>query len=74
MILGESTKSSHTLVEILLLYKIFGYSRTILQAGKSPQFGETVLQGLNSKLQEKRHELGTRKSTSSTTLQLLDMV
>jgi hypothetical protein len=72
MILGESSKSSHTLVEILLLHKIFGYSRRILQAGKSPQLGETMLQGLNSMLQEKCHELSTRKCTSSTTLQLLD--
>jgi hypothetical protein len=72
MILGESSQSSHTLVEILLLHKIFGYLRRILQAGKSPQLGETILQGLNSMLQEKHHELSTRKCTSSTTLQLLD--
>jgi hypothetical protein len=50
MILGESSKSSHTLVEILLLHKIFGYLRRILQAGKSPQLGEAMLQGLNSTL------------------------
>jgi hypothetical protein len=61
MILGESSSSSHTLVEILLHHKIFGYSRRILQAGKSPQLGETMLQGLNSTLQEKRHELSTPK-------------
>jgi hypothetical protein len=72
MILGESSKHSNTFVEILLLHKIFRYSRRILQARKSPQLGGTMLQGLNSTLQEIRHELSTRKCTSSTTLQLLD--
>jgi hypothetical protein len=72
MILGESSKSSHTPVEILLLHKIFRYPRRIPQAEKSPQLGETMLQGLNPMLQEKRHELCTRQRTSSTTFQLLD--
>jgi hypothetical protein len=34
MVLGESSKSSHSLVEILLLHKIFRYSRRISQAKK----------------------------------------
>jgi hypothetical protein len=67
MIFGESGKSSHTPVEILLLHEIFRYSRRILQARKSPQLGKTMLQGLNPTLQEKCHELHTRKSTSSIT-------
>jgi hypothetical protein len=54
MIFGESGKSSHTLVKILLLHKMFRYSRRIPQAGKSPQLGETMLQGLNPTLQEKK--------------------
>jgi hypothetical protein len=53
MILGESSKRSHSLVEILLLHKIFRYSRRISQAGKCPQFGKAMLQRLNSTLQEK---------------------
>jgi hypothetical protein len=72
MIFGESGKSSHTPVEILLLHKIFRYSKMILQARKSPQLGKTMLQGLNPTLQEKSHELCTQKSTSSATFQLLD--
>jgi hypothetical protein len=72
MIFGKSGKSYHTPVEILLLHKIFRYSRRIPQAGKSPQLGKAMLQGLNPTLQEKRHELRTRKSTSSTTFQFLD--
>jgi hypothetical protein len=36
MILGESGKSSHSLVEFLLLHKIFRYSRRISQAKKCP--------------------------------------
>jgi hypothetical protein len=72
MILGESGKSSHTPVEILLLHKIFRYSRRILQAIKSPQLGKTMLQGLNPMLQEKSHKLCTRKGTSLATFQLLD--
>jgi hypothetical protein len=50
MVLLESIKGSHTPVEILLLYEIFRYSRRIPQARKSPQLGETMLQGLNSTL------------------------
>jgi hypothetical protein len=72
MILGESSKSSHSLVEILLLHKIFRYSRRISQARKCPQFGKAMLQRLNSTLQKKCHKLSTRHRTSSTTLQLLD--
>jgi hypothetical protein len=72
MIFGESGKGSHMPIEILLLHKFFRYSRRIPQAGKSPQLGKTMLQGLNPTLQEKCHELRTQKSTSSTTLQLLD--
>jgi hypothetical protein len=72
MIFGESGKSSHMPVEVLLLHNIFRYSRRIPQAGKIPQLGETMLQGLNPTLQEKSHELCTRKSTSSNTFQLLD--
>jgi hypothetical protein len=34
MIFGESGKSSHTPVEILLLHKIFRYSRRILPSRK----------------------------------------
>jgi hypothetical protein len=41
MIFCESSKSSHSLVEILLLHKIFRYSRRISQARKCPQFGKT---------------------------------
>jgi hypothetical protein len=72
VIFSESSKSSHSLVKILLLHKIFRYSRRISQARKCPQFGEKMLQGLNSMLQEKHHELSTQKCTSSTALQLLD--
>jgi hypothetical protein len=72
MVFGESSKSSHPLVEILLLQKIIRYSRRIPQARKRPQFGKMVLKRLNSTLQEKRHKLSTRKRTSFTTLQSLD--
>jgi hypothetical protein len=73
MILGESSKSSDSSVEIFLLHKIFRYSRRISQARKYPHFGKTMLQGLNSMLQEKHHELGTRKRASSTAFQSLDV-
>jgi hypothetical protein len=72
MILGESSKSPHSLVEILLLHKIFRYSRRISQARKCPQFGEVMVQRLNSTLQKKLHKLSTRQRTSSTALELLD--
>jgi hypothetical protein len=72
MVLDESSKSSYSLVKIVLLHKIFRYSRRISQARKCPQFGKAMLQRLNSTLQEKRHKLSTRQRTSSTALQLLD--
>jgi hypothetical protein len=50
MIFGESGKGSHMPIEILLLHKIFRYLRRIPQAGKSPQLGKTMLQGLNPML------------------------
>jgi hypothetical protein len=57
MIFHESSKRSHSLVEILLLYEIVRYSRRIPQARKRPKFGNAVLNRLNSPLQEKRHKL-----------------
>jgi hypothetical protein len=50
MVFRESSKSSHSLVEILLLHKIIRYSRRISQARKRPKFGNTMLKRLNSPL------------------------
>jgi hypothetical protein len=50
MIFHESSQSSHSLVEILLLHKIVRYSRRISQARERPKFGNTMLKRLNSPL------------------------
>jgi hypothetical protein len=55
--LGEAPNS---LVDILFLYQIFRDASRIFQARVSPKLGEAVLQGLNSTLYEKHHELNTR--------------
>jgi hypothetical protein len=57
MILGKSGKSSDPPVNISLLHQIFTYSRRISQSRKDPKLGKMVLQGLNSMLYEKHHEL-----------------
>jgi hypothetical protein len=47
MIFCESSQSSHSLVEILLIHIIFRYLRRI-----RPKFGNTMLKRLNSPLQK----------------------
>jgi hypothetical protein len=59
MLLGELGEIPDSLVDILFRHQVFRYARRILQARKSPEFGKAVLQGLNSTLYEKRHELDT---------------
>jgi hypothetical protein len=59
MILGELGKSSGPSVGVLLLHQIFKDSRRISQAREVPKIGKTMLQGLNSMLHKKHHELGT---------------
>jgi hypothetical protein len=49
----ESSQSSHSLVEIILLHKIIRYSRRISQARERPKLRNTMLKRLNSTLQEK---------------------
>jgi hypothetical protein len=66
MFFGELSKIPNSLVDILFLYQIFRDASRIFQARVSPKLGEAVLQGLNSTLYEKRHELHTRQSTSLT--------
>jgi hypothetical protein len=71
--LAAKSTTSWSLVRVVrALTCLLRSSRRISQAGKSPQLRETMLQGLNPMLQEKSHELCTRKSTSSATFQLLD--
>jgi hypothetical protein len=47
----ESSQSSHSLVEIILLHKIIRYSRRISQARKRPKLRNTMLKRLDSTLQ-----------------------
>jgi hypothetical protein len=60
MFFGELGEAPNSLVDILFLYQIFKDASRIFQARVSPKLGEAVLQGLNSMLYEKRHELNTR--------------
>jgi hypothetical protein len=60
MFFGELGEAPNSLVDILFLYQIFRDASRIFQARVSPKLGELVLQGLNSILYEKRHELNTR--------------
>jgi hypothetical protein len=60
MIFGELGEPPNSLVDILFLYQIFRDASRIFQARVSLKFGEAVLQGLNSTLYEKCHELNTR--------------
>jgi hypothetical protein len=64
MIFGELGEAPNSLVDILFIYQIFRDASRIFQTRVSPNLGEAVLQGLNSTLYEKRHELDTRQSTS----------
>jgi hypothetical protein len=64
MFLGKLGEIPDSLVDIFFQHQIFRYASRIFQARVSPELGETVLQGLNSTLYEKRHELDTRQSTS----------
>jgi hypothetical protein len=68
MFLGELGEIPDSLVDIFFRHQIFRYTSRIFQARESPEFGEAVLQGLNSTLYEKRHELDTRQSTSLASL------
>jgi hypothetical protein len=49
----ESSQSSHSLIEILLLHKIIKYSRRISQAIKRLKLRNTMLKRLNLMLQKK---------------------
>jgi hypothetical protein len=60
MYLGELGKIPDSLVDIFFQHYIFRYASRIFQARISPKMGEAMLQGLNSTLYEKRHELNTR--------------
>jgi hypothetical protein len=60
MFFGELGEAPNSLVNILFLYQIFRDASRIFQARVSPKLGQAVLQGLNSTLYEKRHELNTR--------------
>jgi hypothetical protein len=73
IILCKSSQSSHSFVEILFIYVLFGHSRRILRARVWPQLGNTMLKRLNAPLQKERHELRPRQRTSSCTLQTLDV-
>jgi hypothetical protein len=64
MYLGELGEIPDSFVDIFFQHQIFRYASRIFQARISPKFGKAVLQGLNSTLYEKRHELDTRQSTS----------
>jgi hypothetical protein len=66
MFLGELGKTPDSLVDIFFQYQIFRDASRIFQAGVTPKFGKAVLQGLNSTLNKKRHELNTRQSASLT--------
>jgi hypothetical protein len=57
---GELGEAPNSLVDILFLHQVFRDASRIFQARISPQLGAAVLQGLNSTLYEKRHELNTR--------------
>jgi hypothetical protein len=52
MIFGESSQRSDSLVEILLIYVFFRYSRRILQARIGPKFGNAMLKRLDLPLQK----------------------
>jgi hypothetical protein len=73
VILCESGQSSHSFIEILFIYVLFGHSRRILWARVWPQYGNTMLERLNAPLQKERHDLRPRQRTSSCDLQNLDM-
>jgi hypothetical protein len=64
MFLGPLGDIPDSLVDIFFQYQVFRYASRVFQARVRPELGEAVLQGLNSMLYEKRHELGTRQSTS----------
>jgi hypothetical protein len=66
MFLGELGEIPDSLVDIFFRYQILKYAGRIFQAGVIPMFGKAVLQGLNSTLNKKCHELHTRQSTSLT--------
>jgi hypothetical protein len=72
MFLGELGKIPDSLVDIFFQHKIFRYASRIFQARVSPKLGEAVLQGLNSTLYEKRHELDTRQCTALASFQSLN--
>jgi hypothetical protein len=72
MFLGELGEIPDSLVDIFFQHQIFRYASRIFQARISPELGEAVLQGLNSTLYEKRHELDTRQSTSEACFQSLN--
>jgi hypothetical protein len=72
MFLGELGETPNSLVDIFFLYQIFRDASRIFQAGVTPKISEAVLQGLNSTLNKKRHELNTRQSASLASFQSLD--
>jgi hypothetical protein len=73
MFLGELGEAPDSLVDIFFLYQIFRDMIRIFQAGVTPKFGKAVLQGLNSTLHKKCHELITRQSTSLASFKSLDV-
>jgi hypothetical protein len=64
MILSELGKIPDSLVDIFSIYQIFRNASRIFQARESPEVGKAMLQGLDSTLYKKCHELHTRQSTS----------
>jgi hypothetical protein len=72
MILGELGEASDSPVDIFFLYQILEDASRIFQTRVTPKLGKAVLQGLNSMLHKKRHELNTRQSSSLASFQSLN--
>jgi hypothetical protein len=72
MFLGELGETPDSFVDIFFQYQIFRDASRIFQVRVTPKFGKVVLQGLNSTLNKKHHELNTRQSASLTSFQSLD--
>jgi hypothetical protein len=64
MFLGELAKIPDSLVDIFFIYQIFRNASRIFQARESLEVGKAMLQGLDSTLYKKHHELHIRQSTS----------
>jgi hypothetical protein len=72
MVLGELGEIPDSFVDFLLLHQVSRDVRRIHQARIDPKLGKTVLQGLNSTLHKKCHELDTRQGASFTSFKGLD--